>query len=432
MTEWRERLRALFATTLGELDLEQSMQRGIDTVRVETGGSGRALVLAFGKAARGMARELVRGLPGVRFRGLVVTPAPDDAPLGPFEVIAAGHPLPDANSLRAGQRALELASRVERDEVAVFLASGGGSALLEWPIDGQATLDEVRELYRALVASGADIVAVNTVRKHLSAVKAGRLALAAGRARAHVSLQLSDVPDRDGAAVASGPSFPDHTTAADCRRVLDAFELWPHVPTRLADRLRRDDLPPRLTLDAFGTGTPIICIFDEIGSNAMARASALRALRARGVLAVDDMAADDWPYERAAHHLLARLDRLRRGHPGRRVAIVTGGELSVPLPDIPGIGGRNQQFVLACARHIVGRPITVLSAGTDGVDGNSPAAGAVADGTTVWRARALGLDVHDHLRRCDAFALFDALGDAVITGPTGTNVRDLRLLVHGG
>lgn len=426
----KDRLRQVFAATLRDLDIGRLMARGVDTVRCEVGTRGRALVLAFGKAAVGMARELLRGLPDVGWRGLVVTPAPDATSLPPFEVIAAGHPLPDAESLRAGQRALELARGVAPDEVVVFLASGGGSALLEWPVDGMASLDEVRGLYRALVASGADIVAINTVRKHLSAVKAGRLGLAAANALALVTILLSDVPDRTGAAVASGPSFPDHSTTADCRRILDDFGLWPNVPARLAERLRRDELPPRATLAS--VGPPVIQVFDEIGSNATALASATRRLRACGLLVVQDLATDDWPVERAADHLLRRLERLHRRWPGRPVAIVAGGELSVPLPANPGTGGRNQQFVLACARAIRGRPITVLSCGTDGVDGNSPAAGALADGTTMGRAKARGLDVHDALRRCDAFPLLHALGDTVVSGASGTNVRDLRLLVHHG
>lgn len=426
----KDLLRQVFTATLRDLDLGRLMARGVDTVRTEVGTHGRALVLAFGKAALGMARELLRGLPDVRWRGLVVTPAPDAASLPPFEGIAAGHPLPDAASLRAGQRALELAHGVAPDEVVVFLASGGGSALLEWPVDGMATLDEVRGLYRALVACGADIVAINTVRKHLSAVKAGRLALAAANAHALVTLMLSDVPDRTGAAVASGPSVPDHTTTADCRRILDDFGLWPHVPARLAERLRRDELPPRFTPAT--PLRPVVQVFEELGSNATACASAARALRARGFQVVQDLATDDWPCERAAHHLLQRLERLRRRWPGRRVTIVTGGELSVPLPASTGTGGRNQHFALTCARLIRGRPITVLSCGTDGVDGNSPAAGAVVDGHTLARARRAGLDVPDALRRCDAFPLLAALGDTIVTGPTGTNVRDLRVLVHHG
>jgi hydroxypyruvate reductase len=147
---------------------------------------------------------------------------------------------------------------------------------------------------------------------------------------------------------------------------------------------------------------------------------------------VDELEQDDLGWQRAGELLLHRLERMHRRWPGRSVAVISGGELSVPLPANPGMGGRNQQFALACARRIRGRPITVLSCGTDGVDGNSPAAGALVDGNTMARARRLGFDVHDHLRRCDAFPLLHALGDTVVTGPTGTNVRDLRLLVHRG
>ena len=423
-------LRRVFASTLAALDPARSMQRAIDTMRFEAGESGRWLVLAYGKAARGMAQALLAGLPQTRFRGLVVTPAPDDAPLPPFEVIAAGHPLPDANSLRAGQLALELARGVTPDEHVLFLASGGGSALLEWPIDGEATLDEVRRLYAGLVASGADIVAINTVRKHFSAVKGGRLALAASRAQTHLTALMIDVPLRESSSVASGPSCRDSSTREDCIRVLDRFDLWSLVPARLAKRLRSGDLPPCWDAShGVGRDLPMLLQYEEIGSNEIARAAAMASLRAAGVLAIDDPATDDWPYERAASHLLARLDRLRRHHPGRTVAIVAGGELSVPLPPSPGTGGRNQQFALACARRIRGRPITVLSCGTDGIDGNSRAAGAIVDGATMARARRAGFDVHDALRRCDAFPLLHALGDTVITGPTGTNVRDLRILV---
>jgi len=426
----KDPLRQVFATTIAALDPARSMQRAIDTMRCEAGDTGRWLVLAYGKAARGMAKAVLDGLPRTHFRGLVVTPAPDDAPLPPFEAIAAGHPLPDADSLRAGQRALELARSVTPDEHVLFLASGGGSALLEWPIDGEATLDEVRRLYAGLVASGADIVAVNTVRKHLSAVKGGRLALAAARARTHLTALMIDVPRREISAVASGPSLLDSSTHEDCIRVLDRFDLWSLVPTRLAKRLRSGDLPPCSdTSFAAGTDRPRLLQYEEVGSNEIARTTAAASLRRNGAVVVDDDSTDDWPYERAASHLVARLDRLRRHHPGRTVAIVAGGELSVPLPPSPGTGGRNQQFALACARRIRSMPITVLSAGTDGVDGNSPAAGAIVDGSTMARARRAGFDVHEALRRCDAFPLLHALGDTVVTGPTGTNVRDVRLLV---
>jgi hydroxypyruvate reductase len=419
-------LRAAFAGVLRDLDVARAMAPAIAAIRRDVTAAG-LLVLAFGKAARSMAQAVVDGLPGLPLRGLVVTPAPDDAPLPPLLVIAAGHPVPDANSLRAGARALELARSARPGEAVAFLVSGGGSAMLEAPLDAAMTLDELRRLHRALVASGADIVAVNTVRKHLSAVKGGRLALAAAAARVHWTLELRDVPQRPGAAVASGPSTVDPSTPADCCAVLDRFALWSAVPARLHARLRAGDLPPGLQPAAAGS-LPRHHLL--VGSEQDARAAMLARLRRSGMLVVADGTTDDWPYERAAGHLLRRLERLQRRHPGRVVALVTTGELAVPLPPDAGTGGRNQQFALACARRIRGRAITVLSCGTDGTDGNSPAAGAVVDGATMARARARGLDVHAALRRCDAFPLLQALGDAVVTGPTGTNVRDLRVLVH--
>jgi hydroxypyruvate reductase len=312
----------------------------------------------------------------------------------------------------------------------LFLASGGGSAMLELPADPSVTIEQLRTFYQALVGSGAGIVEINTVRRHVSAVKGGRLALAAARASVQETVEISDVPEVRGAAVASGPSSFDPTTLDDCRAVLDRFQLWPIVPAGLRARIERGDLPPSLRCDSPAPMSQLV--FTCVGSNLHARAALREHAEAAGLLVVEDQSADDWPYERAAAYLLRQLEALHGSNPGRAVAILTGGELSVPLPASPGAGGRNQQFALACALEIRDRPITVLSAGTDGIDGNSAAAGAIVDGTTVLRAKALGFSVPDALVRFDAFPLLHALGDLVITGPTGTNVRDLRLLVHAG
>jgi len=425
----RELLRRLFEAALRDIDPAAQMAPVVDEWRGRAGAGHPFLVLAFGKAARPMARALVDGLPAANWRGLVVPPEPDDAPLPPFEVIPGGHPLPTAGSMRAAARALELARGATRDDVVLFLASGGGSAMLELPADPTVTIEDLRSFYQALVGSGAGIVEINTVRRHVSAVKGGRLALAAARASVQETVEISDVPDVRGASVASGPSTIDPTTLADCRAVLDRFGIWPIVPAALRTRIQSGELPPSLRPDSPTMGQ---LVFTRIGSNHHARAELRRHAEATGLFVVEDQSVDDWPYERAAAHLLDHLDRLHRSHPGRAVAILTGGELSVPLPTSPGAGGRNQQFALACALEIHGRPIAVLSAGTDGIDGNSTAAGAVVDGTTVARAKAHGFSVPGALARFDAFPLLHALGDTVITGPTGTNVRDLRLLVHAG
>jgi hydroxypyruvate reductase len=430
----RDLLRRAFAETLQDLDVRGWMRAHVEATNLRAHAAQHPLlVIAIGKAARPMADGLVELLPGARLRGLVVPPGPDDGPLPPFEVIAGGHPLPTTGSVAAATRALELARSARPEELVVFLVSGGGSAMFELPADPAVTLEELRTLYRALGGSGAPITAVNTVRRHLSAVKGGRLALAAAGAHRLVTMAISDVPhvtwDQDCcSALASGPTVPDDSTLEDCRAVLDHFALWSAVPAPLRIRLANGDLPPPLRLPDELLQRAVICL---LLSERNARALMMRRLRTAGILAVEDTRTDDMPHRAAAAMLLRRLDRLRRRHPGRRVAVATSGELSVPLPDDPGTGGRNQQFALHCARLIRGRPITVLSCGTDGVDGNSPAAGAVVDGTTTARAKALGFDVRDTLARCDAFPLLQALGDTVITGPTGTNVRDLRVLVHG-
>jgi glycerate 2-kinase len=424
---WRQRLRAMFVRTVGGLDLPGALRRHLQDV-FPVPSATRLLVLAFGKAARPMAAALLAHGAWGAVRGLVVPPEPDDAPQAPFDVIPGGHPLPTAGSLQAARRALELAHSTAADETAVFLVSGGGSALLELPADPAVPLAELRELYRALVACGAGIADVNTVRRHLSAVKGGRLAMAATRARALHTFQVADVPAGTWGVLASGPSEPEPGTLADCRAVLDRFALWPHVPAALRARLDRGDLPPGVP-----TGHELWqrSAWHLVQQPRSATTAMLAAATAAGLHVVEEPGVDDWPYERAAERLLARLDQEHRRHPGRAVAVLTGGELSVPLPPAPGTGGRNQQFALHCARRIRGRPIAVLSGGTDGIDGTSPAAGAVVDGTTMARARRAGLDVHDALRRCDAFPLLHALGDTIVTGPTGNNLRDLRLLVHG-
>lgn len=429
----KELLRAAFAATLRDLDVRRYMAAPVEANLRARAAKHPLLVIAVGKAARSMAQTLALLLPLARLRGLVVPPEPDDAPLPPFEVIAGGHPLPTAGSVAAATRALELARSAKPDELVVFLVSGGGSAMFELPADPAVTLAELRTLHRALVGCGADITQINTVRRHLSAVKGGRLAQAAAGALGVVTLAVSDVPhvtwDRSNLhALASGPTLADASTLDDCRAVLERFSLWPSVPAALRQRLERDDLPPPLRLeDELLRRSEIWPLLTERD----ARFLMSKHLRNAGCLLFEDTSTDDLPYRAAAAILLRRLDRLRRRHPGRRVAIVTSGELSVPLPPDPGTGGRNLQFALHCARLIRGRPIAVLSCGTDGIDGNSPAAGAIVDGKTTRHARALGLRVQDHLRRCDAFALLDALGLAVVTGPTGTNVRDLRVFVHG-
>lgn len=423
----KQQLRELFACVLAAVDPARAMHRPEVCDRLRSDPSQPVLVLAFGKAARTMAAALLEQLPDTPIRGLVVPPEQDAAPLPPFEVIAGGHPLPTTSSVAAAHRMLELAQSVGAGEQVYFLVSGGGSAMLEAPADADVTIEELRTLNQALVGSGAGIEQINTVRRHVSAIKGGRLALAAAAAKWQRTVMVSDVPFAVAATIASGPTVCDPSTLNDCVKVLDRFALWPAVPTALRTRIEGDDLPPVMAAghELEQRSDTLVLLSDR-----EARAAASQAAAANGWVVDAEANVDDWPYEKAADHLLQRLETLHQAHPGKRVAVVTTGELSVTLPSAPGIGGRNVQFVLHCATRIEGQPITVLSCGTDGIDGNSPVAGAVADGDTISRARESGHDVAQHLTSCDAFPLLDALRDCIRTGPTGTNVRDVRVLVR--
>jgi len=257
----------------------------------------------------------------------------------------------------------------------------------------------------------------------LSAVKGGRLGAAARRARAVVTLCVSDVPGRPET-IASGPTARCAALGGSLRRDLDELRLWDALPEVLAARARADDLPP--LPDARDVPGELVTVVDE----SWCREVAARELASAGVQVDATLDVDDLPYERAAARALAQLDALAARHPGRAVALVTTGELSVPLPSEVGVGGRNLQFAAECATRVGGAPVTVLSCGTDGIDGNSPAAGAVVDGDTVARAVAAGLDLRDHLARRDAYPALRRLGCAVAPGPTGVNVRDLRVLLR--
>jgi hydroxypyruvate reductase len=272
------------------------------------------------------------------------------------------------------------------------------------------------------VLSGAPIAEINTLRKHLSAVKGGRLAQAAYPAQ-QVSLMVSDVPDSTPDALASGPTMPDSTSVANCYAILEKYALLGQFPQSVRELFERHALEetPKSDDPAF-----VRARWWPVLSNKTAIDEAGVAATNHGFAVEVDNRCDDWDYDRAADYLLERLRKLRKSV--SRVCLISGGEVTVKVTN-GGTGGRNQQFALACAQKIAGENITVLSAGTDGIDGNSPAAGAVADGSTAERAKAAGYDPAAALGSFNAYPLFDALGDAIITGPTGNNVRDLRILL---
>ena len=381
----------------------------------------RVLVVALGKAAHTMVEALSHQV-GASLEGLVASSVQLATQVHGFRYFRGGHPTPNAESIQAASAILRALEAQPASALVIFLLSGGGSSIVEKPIDDEISLDDLIATYRALVLSGAAIAEINTVRKHLSAVKGGRLAQAALPAQ-QVSLLVSDVPDSTPDALASGPTMPDSTTVEDCYRITEKYELLKQFPPSTRELFERHALEetPKSDDPAFQRARwwPVL-------TNQSAIEEASIAAERAGFIAQVDNSCDDWDYEKAADYLLRRVRELRKQF--SPVCLISGGEVTVKVTN-GGVGGRNQQFALACAGKIAGENITVLSAGTDGIDGNSPAAGAVVDGTTVERGRRLGMDARSALESFDAYPFFRALGDAIETGPTGNNLRDLRILL---
>jgi glycerate 2-kinase len=434
MRPTKQLAREVFLRTLGSIDIPAVMAQKIEMCgnrvilpegAVEIPDGALLVVVAIGKAAHAMAAGLVSLLPsGTPFRGIVTAPTAPAMPMPGLEYFVGGHPIPNHDSWRAAERILDLLRSCDSRTVVLFLLSGGGSALLERPLGRSISLADVQQVNRVLVTCGAPIDAMNTVRRHLSAVKGGRLALAAGPAT-KITLAVTDVPVGKEAALASGPTLPDPTTLQDTEQIFSEYRLKAQFPAALRQWLQSGQMPetPKAGHPAFANAHFSLLLGMEDLFHA-----AHHALEARGYFCCCDNSTDDWPVEKAADFLLAQLESFQRENPGERVAVISDGEIASPVTG-NGTGGRNSAFVLACVEKIAGRNVVVFSAGTDGIDGNSPAAGAVADGETLARARSLGLDPAVSFRQSDAYNFFARLDDAMITGPTGNNLRDLRILM---
>ena len=434
----KEVAQRVFRETLEALDVSAVLDRKLarNGSQIRTGDSiidlsqfQKIVAIAFGKASFPMADAVTRILaPDFRIEGILVTSTNPLRPLAGWQVFVGGHPIPNEASFTAGRAILDRLSQCDRRTLILFLISGGGSSLVDLPLDSNVMLEDFQTLHKALVTCGASIDEINTIRKHLSATKGGRLATAA-RDSMKLTLAISDVPPGQESALASGPTLPDPTTVHDAERIAARYKLLDQLPVPLRASFQNHTLRETAKGDdpAFANSRFELLL----GVHELTHA-AHHACEAEGFLCVCDNSTDNWPIEKAADYLLGLLERhseteKRAGH-GRPVAVIADGELSSPVSG-DGIGGRNSSFVLACVPKITGRQITVFSAGTDGIDGNSSAAGAVADGETFTRARAAGLDPAEFYRRSDACSFFSRLGDAVSTGPTGNNLRDLRILL---
>jgi glycerate 2-kinase len=397
----------------------------IDGHRYELSGYERVVLVSIGKAAGTMAATFLRlaGDEARRIEG-VVAGVCEQSLSKQIKVFRSGHPNPNQASLDAAAEILRLLRGATARDLVVFLMSGGGSSMVEQMLCDRISLEETAATHKALVESGATIEEINTVRKHLSAVKGGRLAAAAAPAE-QVTLFVSDVPEGALDALASGPTVPDRSTVADVQRVAAEYGLAHRLPASVAQLLEEDELTetPKTGDAAFARSRWVVLL----DSRSLEEAAAARAAELGWTVTIDN-ACDDWSAEDAAEYLLRRMKELRAEK--TRVCLLSAGEVTVRVPKgATGRGGRNQHFALLCSERIAGEEIVVLSAGSDGVDGNSPATGAIADGTTVARASAAGHLVERALAEFDSYALLSLLGDAVVTGPTGNNLRDLRILL---
>lgn len=383
---------------------------------------GRTLVVGAGKASAAMAKAVEAVWPGP-LRGTVVTRYAHGVACRNIEVIEAGHPLPDVAGRAAAERVLTILRGLSADDLVLCLLSGGGSALLALPAVG-LELDDKRQVTRELLRCGASISEINTVRKHLSAIKGGRLALACAPARV-CTLAISDVPGDDPAVIASGPTVADPTTFADARRVLERYGVA--VPAAVREHLLQaaDETPkpgdPRLR-DAS---------FRVVASAGEALAAAASAARAHGVTPVVLGAHIEGEARvvAAEHAALVRAVR-REGRPAAPPCVLlSGGETTVTVRG-GGRGGRNAEYLLALAGALGDEQgVHALACDTDGLDGTEDNAGARLSPDTLARARALHLDAGDRLADNDAYGFFAALDDLIVTGPTRTNVNDFRAIL---
>ncbi len=412
----RNALRNIFDAAVAAADPRAAVGRNLpDKPR------GRCIVIGAGKASAAMAAGLDAAWSDVKLSGLVVTRYGYAVPAGRIEIMEAAHPVPDDNSARAAQRMLQLVSGLTADDLVIALVSGGGSALMIAPAPGM-TLADKQALNQALLASGATINEMNVVRKHLSAIKGGRLAQAAHPARV-VTLVISDIPGDDPAAIASGPTLPDPSTVEEAREIVARYKL---------------DLPPaaRKILDS-GAETPkakdLTADVRIIAAPTLSLDAAAQAARAQGLapLILGDALEGE---AREVGIVMAGMARsvAAHGQPLKAPAVLlSGGETTVSIGKGPaGRGGRNTELVLAMAVTLAGAPnIWAIAGDSDGIDGTEDAAGALVAPDTMLRAKSEGLDARKFLAAHDSYSFFDALGDLVRTGPTLTNVNDIRAVL---
>ncbi|WP_395450150.1 glycerate kinase [Aminobacter sp. UC22_36] len=415
--EPRHFLTKVFEAAVAAADPELTIRRHLPEMP-----KGRTIVIGAGKGSAQMAAAFEKAWDGP-LEGVVVTRYGFAAPCERIKIVEASHPVPDANGLEAAKLLLETVSGLSADDLVVALVSGGGSALLPSPA-GTLTLADEIAVNEALLASGAPISAMNTIRKHISGIKGGRLAAAAWPARV-VSLVVSDIPGDNPALVASGPTVPDEASRADALRLIETYRIalpanvMAHINSAAADAPAPSD--PRFARNE-------VHVIASAGVSLDAAAEAARELGVETVILSDAIEGEAREVG-GVHAAIAREVATRNRPFNKPVLILSGGETTVTLR-AKGKGGRNSEFLLAFAIGIDGlQGIDALAADTDGIDGSEDNAGAFADGSTVARMRAESVDAKAMLAGNNAWTAFNSVGDLFVPGPTGTNVNDLRAIL---
>ena len=410
------RIQRILSAALKAVDPFDAVQKHLPDL------NGRVFGLGIGKAAIPMMDALAERtqLSGA----LAITKFASSLSRKFYPVIESGHPVPDARSLNAGERVLEFVSSLQADDTLVCLISGGGSALMTLPYQG-ITLDDMQAMTRALLASGARIDEINTIRRSLDRVKGGGLARAT-KARV-ISLILSDVIGNPLEAIASGPTAPDPTTPEDALAILKKYDIAKIVSKSIIQTLEAGSLLPNLQQQAIDLQNVQNII---IGDNRLAAHAAAQQAQLEGFRA--EVLTNDLQGEaRDVGVMLAGTLRAETSKDVHPFCLIAGGETTVTIKG-KGKGGRNQELALSAVKELADlENIMLISLGTDGDDGPTDAAGAVVTGNSAQRAASLGLEAADYLARNDAYSFFDVLGDLLKTGPTGTNVNDLIFLIQG-
>jgi glycerate 2-kinase len=391
----------------------------------------KIIVVGAGKASAVMAQAAEEVLQDRIDHGLIITTKGTKVPLKKIEMYYGGHPFPDENGAKGTERIMEIVARAGENDLVLCLISGGGSALLVSPYEG-IHLEDKKKMTQLLLECGATIDEINTMRKHISRVKGGRLAKAAFPAQT-VSLILSDVIGDRIDSIASGPTAPDPTTFEDCFDIIKRYDLMERMPGAIKLFLQANK--GRQSAETIKPGNPVFERTENfiIGSNLLALKEAEIRAKALGfhTLLLSAAIAGDTRKAAEEHALLARHIRQGKRRPSPPACVVSGGETTVVLKG-DGKGGRNQEFALAAAIQIDGfKDVVISSMNTDGIDGPTDACGAICDGFTVSRGKKMHLDPEDYLGSNDSYHFFEKLDDLIKTGPTNTNVMDIHILLVG-